>query len=105
MARRFPHLAILQWRSDRCALNAKLEHQYHPRVGDEHQAAEEDGAEDSAQTPVVFGWQVAGAVVNRAWAGAVRSDDPHHAQRGHHHQAVNRHVDARNGRRDGQHRR
>jgi len=47
MARRFTRLAILQWRSDRHALSTQLEHQYHPRVGYEHQAAEEDGTGNS----------------------------------------------------------
>ena len=55
--------------------------------------------------PVVFGWQVATTVVNRAWAGTVRGDDPHHTQRGHHQQDEDFHIHARNGGGDGQHRR
>src|SRR5690606_12160792 len=55
--------------------------------------------------PVVFGWQVAATVVNRAWTGTVRGDDPHHAQRGHHQQDEHFHIHARNGGGDGQHRR
>ncbi len=47
------------------------EHHGHPRVTNQQQGRREDGTEDGAEAPVVFGWQVTATVVNRAWTRTV----------------------------------